>query len=147
MISIDLSAETEINAAPADIAAVMFDPQREPEWMSTVKAVDIIDPALQPGARVKRTASFFGQPFSWTTQVESVHFPHILTLRITDGPFSGVISYNIQRSERGSTVRIRNKGETSKLGFLPASVVEGPMQTAMEQDLRRLKALIENGNK
>ena len=143
MASIDLTVETEIAASPADIAAVMFDPQREPEWMPAVKTVEVIDPALQPGARVKRTASFMGTDFSWTTEVEAVHFPHVLTLRIADGPFTGVISYNIQRSAGGSVVRVRNAGETTKLGFVPASMIEPPMRAAIDASLGRLKNIVE----
>src|SRR5439155_27098001 len=81
MASVDVTVETEIAAAPADVAAVMFDPQREPEWMSAIKKVDILDAALQAGARVTHTASFMGRDLSWTTEVESVHFPHVLRLK------------------------------------------------------------------
>jgi uncharacterized protein YndB with AHSA1/START domain len=145
MPSVDVTAETEIAAAPADVATVMFDPQREPEWMSAVKKVEIIDAALQPGARVRRSASFMGQEIGWTTEVEQVHFPHVLRLRIADGPFTGTVSYQIQRSAGGSTVRIHNKGETTKLGFLPSAVIEAPMRSAMNADLAKLKALVEKG--
>ena len=143
MASVDLAVETEIAAAPADVAAVMFDPQREPEWMSAVKTVELIDAALQPGARVRRSASFMGQEIVWMTEVEAVHFPHVLRLRIADGPFTGVVAYQIQRSAGGSTVRIHNKGETTKLGFLPSAVIEAPMRSALHADLARLKALVE----
>jgi uncharacterized protein YndB with AHSA1/START domain len=143
MSSVDVTAETEIAAAPADVAAVMFDAQREPEWMSAITSVELIDAALQPGARVRRTASFMGQEIGWTTEVEAVHFPHVLRLRIADGPFTGVVAYSIQRSAGGSTVRIQNKGETTKLGFLPSAVVEAPMRSALNADLARLKALVE----
>jgi uncharacterized membrane protein len=147
MPSVDLSVETEIIAAPADVAAVMFDPQREPEWMSAIQKVDVIDPALQPGARVRRTASFLGREVSWTTEVEAVHFPHVLRLKVADGPFTGTISYQIQRSPAGSVVRIHNNGQTSMLGFLPAALIEGPMRSAMTADLARLKSLVEgSGN-
>src|ERR1044071_10217196 len=98
MASVDLTVRTEIAAAPADIAAVMFDPQREPEWMSAIKRVEIIDPALQPGARVRRTAQFLGRELSWTTEGEAVHFPHVLKLKIAEGPFTGTVSYQIQRT-------------------------------------------------
>lgn len=145
MPAVDVTVETEIAAAPADVAAVMFDPQRETEWIAAVKSVEIIDPALQPGARVKRTGSLMGAEFGWTTEVETVHFPHVLTLRITDGPFTGTVSYQIQRSATGSSVRVRNKGESTKLGFLPASMIEGPMRSAMNADLARLKAVVEAG--
>jgi hypothetical protein len=143
MAAIDVQVETEIAAAPADVAAVMFDPAREPEWMAAIQAVDVIDPALQPGARVRHTATFLGREFAWTTQVEAVHFPHVLTLRIDEGPFSGTVAYQIQRSAAGSLVRVRNKGETNGLGFLPRAVVEGPMRSALSADLERLKAIVE----
>jgi len=29
-----------------------------------------------------------GRDFAWTTQVEAVHFPHVLSLRVIDGPFT-----------------------------------------------------------
>lgn len=143
MASIDVTVETEIAAAPADVAAVMFDPEREPEWMSAVKTVDVIDPALQPGARVKRTASFMGKEVTWTTQVEAVHFPHVLRLQIAEGPFSGTISYQIQRSAGGSAVRIRNEGSASALPSLLSGVVESRMRATIADDLARLKALVE----
>jgi len=144
MPSVNVTAEVEITAAPADVAAVMFDPAREPEWISAVKTVKMIDPALQPGARVQRTASFMGQELGWTTEVESVHFPHSLRLRIADGPFTGTIAYSIQRSANGSMVRVQNQGQTSMFGFLPSSMIEAPMRSAMTADLSRLKALVEH---
>jgi len=143
MTSVDLVVETEIAAAPADVAAIMFDPQREPEWMNAIKRVEVIDPALQPGARVRRTASFMGRELSWTTEVEAVHFPHVLRLKVAEGPFTGTISYQIQRSANGSVVRIHNDGQTSMLGFLPASLIEAPMRSALTADLARLKDLVE----
>jgi uncharacterized membrane protein len=143
MASIDVSVEIEIAAEPTDIASVMFDPQREPDWMSAIKSVEIIDAALKPGARVRHSASFMGREVAWTTHVDAVHFPHLLSMRIAEGPFSGMVSYQIQRSGSGSVVRIRNRGETNMLGFLPASVVEAPMRSALQADLGRLKAIVE----
>jgi len=143
MTEVDVSADIEIAAAPADVAAVMFDPAREAEWMQAVKHVEVIDPALAPGARVRHTGSFLGKEISWTTAVETVQFPHVLTLTIADGPFTGTVSYSIARTAAGSRAKIRNVGQTTKLGFLPAAMVEAPMRSALAQDLERLKRLIE----
>jgi uncharacterized membrane protein len=147
MASVNVTVETEIAAAPADVAAVMFDPQREPEWMTAVKKVEVVDAALQPGARVRHSASFMGKDIGWTTEVEAVHFPHVLKLRIADGPFTGTVSYQIQRGGVGSVVRIQNQGETTKLGFLPSAVIEAPMRSGMKADLDRLKAIVESATK
>ena len=143
MAAINVSAEIEIAAEPTDVAGVMFDPQREPEWMSAVKTVELIDPGIKPGARVRRTGSLMGHDFTWTTAVQSFQFPHALTLQVMDGPFTGSVSYAVQRSARGSVARITNRGESSALGFLPASIVEGGMRKMLEGDLARLKGVIE----
>jgi hypothetical protein len=143
MTVVNVTADIEIAAEPTDVASVMFDPQREPEWMSAVKTVALIDPGIKPGARVRRTGSFVGQDITWTTAVEAFHFPHALTLKIVDGPFTGTVSYSVQRSGTGSVARITNRGETNALGFVPASMVEHGMRSMLAADLGRLKALVE----
>lgn len=144
MARIDISVEIEISgAAPADVASVMFDPAREPDWIEAVTGVEVIDPALAPGARVVHRGTLMGRELTWSTQVEAVHFPHILTLRITDGPFVGTVQYNIQRSGGGSHVRVRNVGDPT-LPFVPAALVAGPMRSMMAADLERLKALVQS---
>jgi uncharacterized membrane protein len=139
----DVSADIDIAAAPADIAGIMFDPARDADWMNAVTSVDVIDPALEPGARVRRTGRFLGKTFTWTTQVESVHFPHLLALRIVDGPFTGTMRYDIQRAGAGSRVRIRNVGQAGALSLMPDAFVAGPMRRALEEDLARLKVIVE----
>ena len=143
MSTVDVSVEIDIAAEPSDVASVMFDPAREPEWMAAVKTVRAIDPGIKPGARVSRTGSFMGRELAWTTEVVSFHFPHALTLRIVDGPFVGTVQYEIGRGSAGSVARIRNVGELSKFGFLPKAMIEGPMRSALSADLARLKALVE----
>jgi hypothetical protein len=140
---IDVRAEIEIAASPATIAGVMFDPQRNSEWMKVVDKVEVLDPALAPGARVRYHGDFMSQPVSWLTTVETVHFPHVLVLTITDGPFVGTSRIGIQRSENGSRVQIQSVGEIKGLSFIPDAMIAGPMKTALEGDLGRLKALIE----
>ncbi len=139
MSTIEIAGEIDIEAAPADIAGVMFDPQREPEWIKVVTGVELIDPALQPGARVRRTGNVLGRSIDWTTEVERVAFPHVLALKVIDGPFRGTVRYEIQRSGSGSRVRVRNVGEAD----IPAVLVTGPLEAALAADLERLKALVE----
>ncbi len=142
MPTIDVSAEIDIDAAPADIAGVMFDPQREPEWISVVTGVELIDPELAPGARVRRTGSVLGRNLGWTTEVERVHFPHLLMLKVVDGPFRGTTRFDVQRSGTGSRVRVRTVGEADGLP-VPGALVAGPLRAAMAADLTRLKSIVE----
>ncbi len=140
---IDIRAEIDITASPATIAGVMFDPQRYAEWMKAVERVEVLDPALAPGARVKHHGTFMGQSLAWTTTVETVHFPHVLALTITDGPFVGTMRIGIQRSGDGSRVQVHQSGELKGMPFVPESMVTSPLQSALQSDLTRLKALVE----
>jgi hypothetical protein len=140
---IDVSAEIEIAAEPTDVAAIMFDPHREPEWMSAVSTVDVVDPGIKPGARVRRTGSLLGRDVSWTTEVAAFHFPHVLDLRLTDGPLVGTLSYRVTRSAGGTTARLRTVGDAGVLGFLPEPVFGGMVRSALASDLERLKSLVE----
>lgn len=140
---IDVSAEIEIAASPAAIAGVMFDPQRNAEWMKVVNRVEVLDPALAPGARVRYHADFMGKSLSWLTTVAAVHFPHVLELTISDGPFVGTSRVGIQRSGDGSRVQVRSTGELQGMSFIPDAMIAGPMKSTLQEDLGRLKALIE----
>ena len=140
---IDVSAEIEIAASPAAIAGVMFDPERNHEWMKVVDRVEMLDAALAPGARVRYHGDFMGKSLSWLTTVQTVHFPHVLELTISDGPFVGSSRIGIQRSGGGSRVQVRSTGEVQGMPFIPDDMIAGPMKSAMEGDLGRLKALVE----
>jgi hypothetical protein len=81
--------------------------------------------------------------------VASTAEPILRNLRITatyaqlSGAFAGTLSYTIARTAGGSRAKIRGVGQTTKLGFLPASMVEGPARSALREDLERLKQIIE----
>ena len=140
----DLTAEIQIAADPADIAAVMFDPARTPEWMSAVTRVEILDRALAPGARVRMVGAVLSREFTWTTEVATVHFPHLLALRMADGPVVGMTRFDVQRSGPGSRVRIRYAGELGPaLAAVPEALVTGPLHAMLTADLDRLKRLVQ----
>lgn len=124
--------DIEIAAPPATIAGVMFDPARDPEWIANVTRVDILDPALAVGARVQRQGHVNGTDVSWVSEVMVAHFPHLLRLRIADGPLAGTLQYEIQRSGSGSHVRLRH-----------VNAAGSPAGDLLGADLVRLKALIE----
>lgn len=141
---ISVAADIAIQASPATIAGILFDPQRAMEWSGTITRVELHDRALQPGARVTWHGTFLGQTISWTTEVETVHFPHLLALRVVEGPLVGTLRFGIQREGTGSRVQVQQRGELQGLAAMaPAAMVTGPLQRALESDLVRLQALVD----
>jgi uncharacterized membrane protein len=143
MSALNVVAEIEIAAEPTDVAGVMFDPAREPEWMAAVTSVEVIDPAIRPGARVKHAATVMGFAVGWTTTVESFHFPHMLTLRIAEGSFNGTVQYQVGRGGTGSIARVAIAGDAALPAMIPAAMVTGKAREALDGYLARLKVLVE----
>jgi carbon monoxide dehydrogenase subunit G len=125
----DISEAIQIAAAPADVAAVMFDPARDAEWMTSVSSSVSRSAGITVGAEVDRTSIVDGRQILWTTQVAGFHFPHVLRLHIPGGPGrpSGALHYEVQRVGEGSVARVRAATEVDLFGF----------------DLKRLKELVE----
>jgi len=124
----DIAEDIEIAAAPADVAAVMFDPVRDSEWMTSVTSARPRTSGISVGAEVERTSVVAGQQIPWSTQVAGFHFPHVLRLRIAGGQTGGV-NYEIQRAGTGSVARVRAASAVDLFGF----------------DLQRLKSIVEGG--
>lgn len=124
--AIEFIQDVLINADPSDTAGVMFDPAREPEWMTALTSSVPLTAGIQPGAEVKRTSTVGGVTVAWTTAVRQFHFPHRLHLAIGGGA-SGYIVYDVQRHGAGTIARVQASSEQDLFGF----------------DLAKLKALVE----
>jgi uncharacterized protein YndB with AHSA1/START domain len=113
----DATASRRFAAPPHEVAAVMFDPRRDPQWIGGAKAVD--PPSGDPtamGARVTRHGGFMGRKFSWQTEVADFEADRLLRMDFVAGPMKGGgVTYRIEPEEGGSLVSIRNTGPGPQL--------------------------------
>ena len=135
---VDVTDSRVIKARPKQIAAVMFDPRRDPEWIGGAKFVD--PPKGNPtkvGARVTRHGGFLGKKFSWQTEVLGYEPDHILHMTFVAGPMKGgAVTYRIEPDGTSSLVSVRNTGPGPKLaGWF--------VRRSMRKDLKRLARLVE----
>ncbi|MFL6752857.1 MAG: SRPBCC family protein [Sphingomicrobium sp.] len=108
----DVTASRMIAVKPGRLAAVMFDPRRDPEWIGGAKSVE--PPNGDPtkvGARVTRHGGFLGRKFSWTTEVAGHEPDRLLHMNFIEGPMKGgSVTYRIEPDGQSSRVSIRNRG-------------------------------------
>ena len=135
----DVTATRPFNASPSEVAKVMFDPLRDPEWIGGAASVD--RPAGDPravGARTTRHGGFLGRKFSWTTEVVVFDPDRLLDMRFVAGPMKGGgVTYRIEPQEAGSRVSIRNTGPGPALmGWF--------VKRSVGKDLERLASLVES---
>ncbi len=140
--TLDVSVERTISVAPERVAAVMFDPLQDPHWMTVLSSSELLDAPLARGSRVRRNARFLGRPIGWTTTVTEYAPPRRLVLDISDGPFVGVVTYEIEPSGSGSLVRIRNVGHAGKFGWMPGPLMQRVMQKSLAKDLAHLETAL-----
>jgi len=133
----EATATSIIPASPAAIAAVMFDPRRDPEWIGGAKSVE--PPAGSPTAivaRVTRHGGFMGRKFSWVTEVTEFEPDRLLAMRFLAGPMKGgSVTYRIEDDGGASRVSIGNTGPGPQL-------VSWFVKRSVEKDLDRLAALV-----
>jgi uncharacterized protein YndB with AHSA1/START domain len=134
----DVIATRHIGAAPNEVARVMFDPNRDPEWIGGAKSVD--PPSASPttvGSRVVRHGGFLGKTFSWETEVVEHQLDRLLRMHFVEGPMrGGDVTYSIERDGDGSRVSVRNTGPgIPGMGWF--------VKRSVGQDLDRLARLVQ----
>ena len=142
---LDITVERHLPAPPEQVAAVMFDAAHDRAWMKAVRRVDVLDEPVAIGARVRRHARFMGKDISWITVVTAYDPGRRLELRITDGPFVGVITYEVEPTGASSIVRIRNVGAPGEFAWMPTALIRRAMRSSLRKDLERLEAAVRDG--
>jgi uncharacterized protein YndB with AHSA1/START domain len=133
----DVTASRTIAGSPQQVAAVMFDPRRDPEWIGGAKSVDPSDgDPTKIGSRVTRHGGFMGRKFSWTTEVAGFEPERQLHMNFIAGPMKGgFVTYSIEPDGRNSNVSIRNTGPGPQLlGWF--------VRRSVGKDLDRLAQLV-----
>jgi carbon monoxide dehydrogenase subunit G len=139
---VDVTVSQQIDASAEQVAAVLFDSRRDPEWIGGAKAAEPIgERPYGVGYRVKRIGAFLGRKFSWTTEITEYEPNRRVRMKHIAGPFEGGVDYAVAPSGQGSRVTIRNYGKASFSFPFMATM----MRMSVAGDLRRLKAVVEGG--
>ena len=137
---VDVTVKMEIDAPPGKVAAIMFDAERDPQWIGGAKKTQKLTPGpCGVGTKVRRDGAFLGRSFSWTTEVTEFTPERLVRMKHIAGPFKGGVDYSIEPQGRGSEVIIRNYGEASFWFPFMATM----MRASVRGDLGRLKTLVE----
>lgn len=108
----DFFVEQTIHASPEDVAAIMFDPTRDGEWVAKGGGAEVLTPGpLGVGARVRHEAGVHGWKMSFVTEVKALEPSRRLEMEIVEGPEHGVIVYQIAPTAGGCIASIHVKDD------------------------------------
>jgi hypothetical protein len=148
-MGIDVTARTDIAASPERVAAVQFDPSRDPEWIGGVDRVELItDPPIRQGSRVRRIGGFMGRPITWLMDVQAFEPGRHVGMHALEAPFPMDVDYILEPVVGGRRTRasIRIRGDTAGMyGALPGPLMGWMVRRSVQGDLKRLKRIVERG--
>jgi hypothetical protein len=144
-MAVDVTTEIEIKAPVALVAGFASDPANAPAWYKNIKSVvwDSSKP-LAVGSQMDFVAYFLGKRLSYTYEVKEF-IPHVrMVMQTADGPFPMQTTYTWSETSEGNTLmKLRNAGSPSGFYAFLAPFMSFMMRQANREDLRKIKALLE----
>ena len=144
-MSIDVTAEATIARPRARVAAYLFDPANDPEWIGGVRTARLAgDGPVTEGSRVERVAGFLGRRIEYLVEVVEMEPARRLRMKTIAGPFPMDIEYALEDGADETTVfRNRVRGDASGF-FRIASPLMAPMvRRNIQKDAERLRDVLE----
>ena len=149
-MAIDVTASVRIEAPPSAVAAVEFDPARDPEWIGGVDRVEHVTPppiALQ--SQVRRIGGFLGRPIEWVMRIDVLEPDRHVGMHALKSPFPMDVDYVLEPLDDGRATQasIRIRGEGKGMYGLPGPLLGPMIRRSVTGDLRRLKRIVEEGRR
>lgn len=144
-MALDVLTEIQIERPRDEVFDFAADPDNAAAWYKNIKAVEWeTPPPAVVGSRLRFSAQFLGRTMDYTYEVREIEPGSRLVMAAAEGPFPMETTYIWEDApNRGTKMKLRNRGEPSGFASLKAAVMTRAMRRANEADLRRLKALLE----
>jgi hypothetical protein len=145
-MGLDVSASVRIDATPADVAAVQFDPSRDTEWIGGVDRVEwLTPPPLGLESQVRRIGGFLGRSIEWIMRIDVLEPERHVGMHALRSPFPMDVDYLLEPAEGGRATQasIRIRGEAKGMYGLPGPLLGPMVRRSVTGDLRRLKKIVE----
>ncbi|WP_347755622.1 SRPBCC family protein [Agrococcus sp. ProA11] len=141
---VDVRTSVEIARPRSVVAAYVADPDNATEWYENIRSVEWeTEPPLGVGSRVAFVARFLGRRLAYTYEVRE-HVPdERLVMSTAQGPFPMTTIYEWSDAPGGTQMMLRNSGEPAGFSRLAAPLLAGAMRRANQQDLQRLRSILE----
>ena len=139
----DVRVEAHVARTPEDVAAYMFDPRHDPEWITGIEHVDPPVAPVAVGTETHRLARFMGRRIDYVLRVKE-HIPdRLMVMESVKAPFPMGVTYGIEPDRSGSRVSLRVTGGYGLLMRLAQPLVSRQIRRSLEADLRHLRAHLE----
>lgn len=135
----DVHVEATVARSPDEVAAYMFDPSHDPEWITGIEQVDPPTAPVALGTETHRLARFMGRRIDYVLKVVE-HVPdRLLVMQSVRAPFPMGVTYGVEPDGSGSRVSLRVTGGYGLLMRLAQPIFSRQIRRSLQADLRRLR--------
>lgn len=139
----DVRVEAHVSRPPEVVAAYMFDPHHDPDWITGIEHVDLPAGPVGVGTETHRLAKFMRRRIDYVLRVVQ-HVPdRLLVMESVRAPFPMAVSYGVDPDGSGSRVSLRVTGGYGLLMRLAQPIVRRQIKGSLEADLRHLRGRLE----
>lgn len=139
----DIHVEAHVARSPERVAAYMFDPHHDPEWITGIVHVDPPTGPVGVGTETHRLARFMGRRIDYILRVVQ-HVPdRLLVMESVQAPFPMGVTYGVEPDGSGSRVSLRVSGGYGLLMRLAQPIASRQIRRSLEADLRHLRGRLE----
>ena len=139
----DVRVEAHIARSPEDVAAGVFDPRHDPEWITGIEHVAPPAAAVGVGTETHRLARFMGRRIDYVLQVKEYTPNRLMVMESVRAPFPMGVTYGVEPDGSGARVSLRVTGGYGLLMRLAQPIVRRQIRRSLEADLRHLRGRLE----
>jgi uncharacterized membrane protein len=144
-VAVEVVTEIQIFRPREEVSAYAADPSNATAWYKNIKTVQWeTSPPAAVGSRIRLQAQFLGRTLDYTYEIQELEPGRRFVMATAQGPFPMETTYTWEDIAEGTSMRLRNRGESSGFAAVTAPVMAAAMRRANQADLRRLKTVLED---
>jgi len=137
----------DIARRPIEVWRVLSNHENDLKWQSVVAEVRKLSPGLvRAGSRFRHTLQMMGVRMEAEVRIAETRPGELHVFAVSGGPFAFTTRVALRPSSSGTLVQTDIEGEPTSMGRLTAITLSRLRRREIQQDLERLKRLMEAGH-
>jgi carbon monoxide dehydrogenase subunit G len=145
---LDETAEITIRRSPQEVAAYMFDPAHDPNWIGGISEAERLDGGpIAAGSRVRRRASFMGRRIDYVMEIVTFEPDRRLVMHAIQAPMPMDVTYEVEPSGSDARARVRVQGHAGNIYRIASPLIGVQVRRSITSDVERLKRILEDSQR
>lgn len=141
-MGLDVRVSSTIRRPAPEVAAYLFDPKHDPEWIGGIREVEPPANGVAVGTRVARVATFMGRRIHYVLEVAELVPERRLAMQSVKAPFPMRVVYEVEPDGDGSRVDLHVSGGSYGMRLVQP-LVSAMVRRNLRADLVRLRRRLE----